>query len=288
MKIVEESGSRDIREALGENTTEGKQRIEKAIKYLVKEGFLIKKRRIYQVIKKGDWKDSFFEESKTVNYKMPYFHDFATFRTSDLVIIGGGPKIGKTHICLNIIKRLVAQGKKPYYISLESGNRFSIIAEQLGLKDGDFNWCVHFNPETIELEPDAITIIDWILPTDYAETDKLFKHFAEQLVKHGGNMIAFVQLKDNNEFFAKNMIPFFPSLVSRYIYDNPEDGATGYFQLDYIREPKIRSKTAKVMCAYDWDAKELKRIDEFEAKPQKTAVSTIQTREELLLGGENV
>ncbi len=40
-----------------------------------------------------------------------------------------------THIALNIIKRLIKQGKNPYYINLESGNRFSIISRSLGLAE---------------------------------------------------------------------------------------------------------------------------------------------------------
>lgn len=262
MKVVEEANSRDIKEALGELGADGKQRIEKAIKYLTKEGFLYKKRRIYHLIKKAQWKNTFVEEGKEFDYNMPYFYDTAIFRRGDMIVIGASPKTGKTHLALNIIKQLVSQGKKPYYISLESGNRFASISLSLGLKEGDFNWCIHFTPEDIEIEKDAITIIDWLLPSDYAETDKLFQHFAQQLVKNGGLLIIFVQLKSNGDFFANNMISMFPAFVSRYMYDNEDDGTTGYFKIDYIREPKIRGKTCKIPCVYNRETKELKRIDE--------------------------
>ena len=195
---------------------------------------------------------------------MPYFYDVAVFRDSDMLILGGKPKVGKSHIALNIIKQLVQQGKKPYYVTLESGNRFINIALALGLKEGDFYWAIHFNPEQIELEKNAITIIDWIVPENYAETDKLFKYFAEQLIKNGGNLIIFVQLRESGKFFASDMISFFPALVARYLYDNEEDGTTGYFICDYIREPKIAKKKIKIPCIYNFDTKELKRVDELE------------------------
>jgi hypothetical protein len=260
LKIVEESTSRDIQDALGEKSAESKQRIEKAIKYLVKEGFLYKKRRAYHLIKKAEWRETFLSESSTVDFKMPYLNDVAVFRNGDMIMIGGGPKVGKTHIALNIVKKLVEQGKKPYYISLESGNRFATISKELSLEEGQFKWCVHFSPENIEIEKNAITIIDWVLPTDYAETDKLFKHFAEQLVKQGGILIVFVQLKSDGRFFAENMISFFPSLVCRYLYDG-DDGVHGGFHMDYVREPKLKLKKFKVPCKYIHETKELEPLE---------------------------
>lgn len=260
LKIVEEANSMDIREALGEKTAEGKQRMEKAIAYLIKEGFVYKKRRAFHLIKKAEWKDTFFEESSTIDFKMPYLDNVAVFRNGDMIMIGGSPKVGKTHIALNIVKRLVQQGKKPYYISLESGNRFATISKQINLEEGQFRWCVHFSPENIEIEKNAITIIDWVLPTDYAETDKLFKHFAEQLVKQGGVLIVFVQLKSDGTFFAENMISFFPALVCRYLYDG-EDGVRGGFHIDYIREPRLKLKKYKVPCKYVYETKDLELLE---------------------------
>lgn len=260
IKIVEEANSKDIREALGEYGAEGKQKIEKAIKYLVKEGFLYPKKRNYHLIKRAEWKDTFVEEGKVIDFKMPYFDDYACFRNGDMIVIGGQQKVGKTHISLNIIKQLVQQGKQPYYVSLESGSRFVSIALSLGLKEQDFKWCIHFSPENIEIEKNAVTIIDWLLPDNYAETDKLYKHFAEQLVKNGGILIIFVQLKDDASFFAKNMIAMFPSVIGRYLYEEGSDGTNGYFSLDYIREPKFRRKSAKIPCVYSYDDKTLTPI----------------------------
>jgi hypothetical protein len=267
MKVVEETTARDIREALGEIGAEGKQRIDKAIAFLVKEGLLFKRRRMYNLIKRAEWRETWQKETEVIDFTMPYFGDSAVFRNADMIIIGGTPKCGKTHIALNIIKKLIAQGKKPYYVSLESGNRFASISKQLGLAEGQFKWCVHFNPQDIEIEKNAITIIDWLLPNDYAETDKLFKYFAEQLVKNGGILIVFVQLKDNGDFFANNMISMFPAFVCKYLYDDETKGDTGKFVAEYIREPKLRGKSAVIPCFYNWDTKDLTRIDENKQQP---------------------
>jgi len=234
LRITDEATKSDIRQALDLRPTgTDKEKLDNVITYLTKENLIIKRGKgggtYYHIVKKAEWKDTFINDIKEIDYKMPYFYDVATFRDSDMLILGGKPKVGKSHIALNIIKQLVQQGKKPYYVTLESGNRFINIALALGLKEGDFYWAIHFNPEQIELEKNAITIIDWIVPENYAETDKLFKYFAEQLIKKSGNLIIFVQLRESGKFFAKDMISFFPALVSRYLYDNEEDGTTGYF-----------------------------------------------------------
>ena len=269
MKVVEEAGSRDIKEAIGELGAEGKQRIEKAIKYLVKEGFLFKKKRIYQLIKKAEWKETFMDEGKQIDFNVPYFNNYAVFRGGDMIVVGARTGAGKTHVSMNIIKNLVAQGKKPCYISLESGSRFVTIAKALGLKEGDFKFCIHFSPTDVELEENSITIIDWLLPDDYALTDKIYKYFAEQLVKKGGLLIVFAQLMQNGDFFAKNMIDLFPAFVVKFLSED-ETGINSYFQITKIREPRLKMKYGKIPCIYDFETKELKMIDEKLSKKIET------------------
>lgn len=261
LKIVEEANSRDIKEALGEFGAEGKQRIEKSIKYLIREGYVYKKKREFHLIKRAEWHDTFIDEGKLIDFRMPYLDDYVVFRDSDLIIIGGSPKTGKTILSMNIIKRLVQQGKIPRYVSLESGSRFINHAIDLGLKEGDFKWTISFSPEDIEIEPNEITIIDWVLPKEYASTDQLFKHFAEQLVKNKGILIIFVQLKENGGYFAPNMIPQFPSVLCRYLYDD-ELGINGYFMLDYIRESRINARKVKIPCVYNRETKEVLTLNE--------------------------
>ena len=259
---VDEATARDVREALGFK----KERIDIALSYLSKEGYVVKKSRMYHMIKRAEWKDIFMAEGDEVDYELPYFHHNAVIRGGDLVVIGGKTGTGKTHVAMNIIKRLTEtpNAPKPHYISLESGSRFLGIAKHIGLVEGDFNWCVHFSPEDVELEKDTVTIIDWLLPNDYASTDKLYKRFAEQLSKQGGVLIVFVQLRDNGSFFAPDMLEMFPAVVAKFLYEDDE-GQESYFQLTKIRESKIKGQRfGKIGCRYNWDKRELQTLDEYE------------------------
>ena len=240
-----------------------KAEVDKTLGYLLKEEYIIKKNRTFHLLQKVDWRDTFMGESNPIKFKMPYFHDSATFRDGDMLVIGAKAKVGKTHIAMNIIKRLVAQGIKPYYACLESGSRFPIISQSLALKEGDYWNSLKFKPESSELKENSITIIDWLLPGDYANTDKIFAHLSNQLIRFGGLLIVFVQIRDSNaEFFAKDMVAFFPSFVCKYLYNDDSDGSTGYFKIEYMRESVDNRKKLSIPCKYDMFSKELKRLDE--------------------------
>ena len=257
IRLVNEANARDVERALDF----GKKKVDKLLSNLVKEGFIIKIGRKYKVLRKVNWKKEFSSESKRINYKIPYFNDIAIFREGDLILLGAGTKIGKSTISIGMIKYFVDQGIIPYYVNLEAGNRFAKIANVIGLKEGDFYYTTEFMPEEIELENNAITIIDWLLPKDYSTSDKLFQHFSEQLVKHKGILIVFMQLRENGEFFAKDMIRFFPALVARYFYDE-EDGSRGHWNVDSIREPRLSYvKKYQVPCKYLWEEKLLVPIE---------------------------
>lgn len=271
LKDVEEASRNEIAMAVvGTNKGEEKQRIDKALKYLVKEGYVLKKGSRYAVIKRLDWKEDLLNIGKPIDFDMPYFHDVAHFNYGDLLIIGSKNKRGKTHISMNMVKKLVEQGVTPYYINLETGSRFAKIALQLGLKNGDFKHSFCADPTQVELEKNAITIIDWLLIADKSQTDLVFKHFIEQLDKQGGLLIVFQQLKEDNSWFAPNMITQFPALGAKYIYDNENEGTYGKFIIDPIREPKAQIKSFEIPCKYNWDTKELVRIDETQSLDAQT------------------
>jgi hypothetical protein len=161
----------------------------------------------------------------------------------------------------------VDQGVKPYYISLETGSRFAKIALQLGLKEGQLYHTFCADPTKIELEKDAVTIIDWLLIVDKAKTDLVFRHFVEQLDKTNGFLIIFQQLKSGKEqdgqWFAPNMCKQFPALAARYLYENEDEGTYGKYLIDVVREPKpFGKKIFQIPCKYDWKTKQLIRIDE--------------------------
>ena len=261
IRIVKEVTNRDVREALGETSTEGKQRIDKAINYLVKEGFLFKKSKLYILIEKPQLKTEWMQDGKLFDFKMPYFDDYATFREGDIIIIGGKTGTGKGHISMNMIKQFHSQSVVPAYYSSENGARFKQIALSLGLTEGDFVWDHFFNPESLWLNDNKVTIIDWLMPKDFANTDKLFGHFAEQMWKNKGLLIVFMQLRGNGDFFAKDLVDQFGSYVCKFFYDD-ETGKTSYFETTKIREVKPNMpRYPKIPLMYDSDSKELRIVN---------------------------
>jgi len=143
-----------------------------------------------------------------------------------------------------------------------SGNsRWAKIALQLGLKEGDFKWHETSNPHDVELEKNSVTIIDWLCPKNYAETDKILQSLNDEVRDKNGILIVFMQLRDNNEWLAKDLVKQFPSFACRYIYDNESSGEYGKFKIDKIREAKIRIKSYELPARYNWETKKLSRID---------------------------
>ena len=167
-----------------------------------------------------------------------------------------------THIAMNFVKQLVDQGIKPYYYSLESGSRFSKTALKLGLKEGDFYWTLEADPTKISFEKNSITVVDWLFIEDFSMTNVVLKHFVNQLFKTNGFLIIFAQLKQNNDWFAPNLITNFPALAARYIYLDENDGSEGAWKVDAIRDPKSNFKKREIPCIYDWNSHILKRLDE--------------------------
>lgn len=274
LKSVEEANRTEIAMAVvNTNRGEEKKRVDIALQYLVKEGLVLKHGRSYAIMKKVEWKENLIETGTPIDFDMPYFYDVANFNYGDLILIGSKHAKGKTHISMNIVKELVKQGLHPYYISLETGSRFAKIALQLGLKEGDFSWTFCADPTQIELEPNSVTVIDWLMIPDKAKTDLVFKHLVEQLYKTNGILIVFQQLKSTagqeNRWFAENMVNQFPALSARYLYDTEDSGEFGKFQIDKMREPKVRTKSYEICCRYNWETKELKRVDEWQKEEEK-------------------
>jgi hypothetical protein len=246
--------------AVGEN----KLRLDKTLYYLTKEGLIIKKGREFQLIKKMEWVDTIADMGTPVNFEVPYFGSSAHFNWGDTLLIGGHTKVGKSTLAANIVSRLVKQSIKPYYVYNEPGGRFGKMSTSLGLKDGDIWRVFASDPEKVIFEKHAITIYDWVMPKDFAGTDKLFNSFAEKLDKTQGFLICFVQLKEDFTFFAKNLISQYPALISRYLYIDPNDGSKTKFVIDYAREAKSRNKKGEIPCVYDFDTKEVKMLEELE------------------------
>lgn len=261
LEKVEEATIRDITYSLRQEQKD----IEDVLRYLVDKDLVYRRGTKYRLFKKATWQTEFMQASKLLDFKVPYFNDYVTFRNGDMIVIGGRTGEGKSHIALNMIKKFQEQGLITNYISSEPGNRFAKIAMTLGLKEGEIRWCNHYRPEQVELEDNAITIVDWLLPENYAETDKLYAKFAQQLDKHGGLLIIFAQLREEGKFWADGMIDFFASVCCTYnmtpIKDKSGnisyDTENTFFETRKIRESRSGRQHIIIPMRYNISTKEL-------------------------------
>jgi hypothetical protein len=269
LKDVDEAGRNEIASAIvGTTRGEDKIRVDKALKYLNKERYILKKGAKYKLLRKTEWATSLIaEETNEIPFKMPYFDDVATFEKGDLVLIGARTKVGKTTSAMNIIQRIVRQGITPYYISLESGSRYRKVAMQLGLKEGDFFYNKEWvDPMALELEKDSVMILDWLCPENFAEVDKIFLHFTEQLHKTKSVLIVYMQLKEDGSWFSPNLVKQFPAFAVKFMYDDEKDRTYSKFLIEPMRESKVKSATWEIACKYQWETKELFTLDEIKDK----------------------
>lgn len=252
LDLVETATSRDLKDSLRFE----KKDIEECLFYLLEEKKVYKIRNTYKLLKKANWKETFIEDSKLLDFKVPYFEDYATFRQGDMIIIEAPPGVGKTTIAVNILSKLIKQKIKPCYVSSEPGNRFTTMALTLEICEGQFKWVTHYRPETIELDDNAVTIIDWLLPEDYSQVDKLYQKFSEQLDKHKGLLIVFTQAKKEGTSFSGNMIDMFASLFATYKHING-DNLNTCFETKKIRESKTGKQKIIIPTVYDYKTKRL-------------------------------
>lgn len=257
LQIVENANIHDIKDF----TKEARDKIDIAVYNLVSAEKIIRHGNRYSVLKKVSWRDDFnVATGERVNFEVPYFNDAGNFCWGDMVLIGGKPSVGKTTVAMNIVRQLSLQGKIPYYVNLESGSRFGRTAERLGIRQGQMKWTTTSNPMNIEIEKGVITIIDWLMIEDKCQTDSVFKHFAEQLQSKGGFLFLFQQLRENNTYFAPDLVKQFPSFACRYIYDDEtKDRLNGHFKIDKNREPKD-IWVNKIPCKYDTDTMLLEEV----------------------------
>jgi hypothetical protein len=251
-------------------TSENKKRLDKTLMYLIREEKIIKKNsREYKILRNMEWDDQILNVGLPVNIKVPYFHDYAHFNFGDLILIGSPTKYGKSTLAMNIVKRLVDQGIKPYYVYNESGGRFGKNALALGLKDGDFYRCRCGNPAELIIKPNSVVVYDWIKPTDFAKTDALFETLIEKLEKTNSLMIGFAQLREKskdhgaNSWFAQDLIRQFVAMSVKYLYDD-KDGINTYFEVNDVRDSKTHGKVFKIPCKYIRETREVKMQEEIE------------------------
>lgn len=262
LKILETSTARDLRDSLKQD----KKDIEEVLSYLVKEEKLRKYGRVYKYIPKVDWETDFMDMNKSLKIEVPYFDKYARFENGSMIIIGASTGQGKTTLACNFIKKFVDKDIVPYYLCTEAGSRFKLVTARLGMKVGDYKFKITNNATDIELEDNAVTILDWLKPNEsnYAMMDTIMERLNNQLVKHGGLLIVFVQLrKDNGVFFAPDLIDFYASLVAKYrwtklkqtngevIYDNENTS----FKTEKIRDSKCGQQYITIPIFFNKETK---------------------------------
>jgi len=241
----------------------GKDKIlmDKSLVGLIRDEKLIRRGRDYKLIKRMEWDDSIVDVGKPVNFTVPYFDDYAYFNVGDLILIGATMKSGKTTLAMNIVKKLVQQGIKVYYIYSESGGRFGKTALKLGLKDGDFWRFFCSRPDEIQIEKNSVIVYDWVRPFEFSKTDEMFDNIVQKLEKTKSFMICFMQLRTDGEWFAKNLTTQYPALAVKYLYEKESDGSNTYFSIEEVRDGKAKGKKFKIPCVYDWETKEVVRVE---------------------------
>ena len=268
LKIPQEASLYDLIEMLELNRKSGKDRekLDTALKTLIKEGLIYKSRRMYHIVEIPNWQTAFMEEGEEIKFKLPYLNDVSVIREKDLIIFGGSSGSGKTHLSMNMIKKLKQQGIVPDYYSSEGGSRFATISKYLGLVEGDYRFCKEINPMKIKLSQNAVTIVDWLRPREYSETDTIFEKLNDELQKQGGLLIVLMQLRrSSGDFFAKDLVEFYPALVAKFI-QKEGSGSESYFETIKIREARVRGAPQNqiINCKFDFDTKELKTLNELE------------------------
>jgi DNA replication protein DnaC len=232
--------------------------VDKYLSQFVKDGKAIRlSRGRYKFREKVEWTDKWGTAGTSLKYKVPYFDFLQDFEEGDIILLGAKPGTGKTTTSMNIISQLVKQGIKPYYIYSESGSRYQKTAIKLGIKEEQFYKAYHGNPLSIEIEPNAFTVLDWLLVSEKENTDTIFKFFTEEMSRKGGLLVILMQLKENYEFYAPNMVVQMPALAAKYIMD-AEDGSRGHWEIVKLRDPRGNYRNYVIPCTYNFETKELK------------------------------
>lgn len=243
-----------------DNTKLSRAIVDKYLSKFVKDGKAVRMGRgRYQYKEKIEWSDKAPDEIKEYSHIIPIFNDLMFFQEGDVLLLGGWRNEGKTTIALNMIKELVEQGVKPFYIYSEAGSRFQKTSQILGIT-GKYYHTFHENPLAIELEYNAFTIIDWLHLENKAETDNVLKKLNDELQRKKGILVIFTQLKEDHSWFAPNLIEHYPTFAARLFQDNIEQ-TVSHFQCDKIKEPKGNFTSFILPCEYNSETRIFKKKD---------------------------
>jgi hypothetical protein len=243
-----------------DNTKLPRAIVDKYLSKFVKEGKAVRLGRgRYQYKDKIEWSDTAPESIEEYKYKIPFFNDIAIFQDKDVILLGAKTNDGKTTIALNMIREMIAQGVKPYYIYSEAGSRFQKTSQILGIT-GKYYHTYHENPLAIELEYNAFSIIDWLHLEHKETTDTTLKHLNDELQRKGGILVIFTQLKQTNEFFAPNLIDHYPTFAAKLIQTN-DSKTESQWDIQKIKEPRGNFCTYILPCEFNQETKIFKKKD---------------------------
>jgi len=229
---------------------------------------LIKSHKIYKVGRnyvysvEAKWKSyDGVDTSEPIKFKMPYFYDCCNFVVGDNILISAQTGSGKTTFSINLIKRLADQGIKPYILQTEPNKRFLKIAKTIGLSKESFYYNEEvIDPECLDIVDDSVTIIDWLDPSDWTRTEKIFARLSNQSRIHRAIIIIFMQLRSNTTQFAKDLVNSYPSFCVNFILE--EDRIHGKFVVIKNNDP-IFPYIREIPTIYDPETKILRRADEY-------------------------
>lgn len=264
LSVTDMAVKEEIELAIFDRRVRGKDKmlLDKTLVNLIQEHKITKSSAwSYKIVKSMQWSTSLSNIGIPIKFDMPYFHDYAYFNYGDIIIIGGSTKSGKTTLAMNFVNRLVKKKVKPVYLYNESGGRFVKTALKLGLKNDDFYHAKATNPAEIILNPNTVYIYDWIRPVDFAKTADLFDSITQKLDETQSIMIGFVQLRDNEEWFATDLLRQFVALSAKYTHCDT-DGVDTKFELGDIRDGKSNDKTIAIPCKYIEETREVKTLKE--------------------------
>lgn len=256
----------------GRTTSENKKRLDRTLMRLIQDEKIIKKNaREYRILKDMVWTTDLLNGGLPLNFKVPYFSDYASFNWGDNILVGGVQKVGKTHLSMNFLKRIAQQGIIPRYLYSENGGRHNKIALQLGLKPGDVEMTRCSNPADIIMRKQhSVYIYDWYRPRDFTRVGDDFELMAEKLDRSQSIMITLTQLREGsakfqnqNDWFAKDQIRQYVAMSAKYIYEDKE-GVNTFFDCNDIRESKTGQKMFKIPCKYNKASKEVQLREEVE------------------------
>jgi len=258
LEIIKEASAFQIASSIKKEQKD----IEDVLKHLEDENKIVALNgRKFQLLEDVEWTHAKDEMGVPIDFRMPFFNEYARFNKGGMIIIGSPTGRGKSHITGNIIKQLWNQGIVTHLLNTESDSGIGRITHHLKIPNKAYvvpKKNVR-HPMDVELKDNAVTIIDWLKMKDgdFTKTDNTFEHFSNQLKKHSGFMVIFTQIRTtNNEFFAPDQVMSYGALVAKYLWgNNGIDGENTYFQTIKIRDSKIGKQFITIPTYFNQDTK---------------------------------